>query len=210
MPEIIEAEEPSGKDFGGNSDISNIIGGAILAIGLLAIGTFVLKTMLKDERFRDALGIGEVGPKRPANFRITVKQEVKALPSRKSIEISSKYKTKKTIEVKKVVRPNPLPYYLERGWQKVGNTWQGYYRCKLGAWKGLIEERPDGDYKFFIFNPPPSALSGNHGPCFSNIGGDRFHIHFQRNSQNLDSGIMSVERTLYESLKMEVENGRNI
>lgn len=203
MPEIIEGGEPRGKDFGENFPVSDVVGGAILAIGLLAIGSFILKMILKDRRSRGIIEIGKGGPKRPANFRKIIQQEVKALPSRKSIEISTttKYKTKKTIEVKKVVRPNPLPYYLERGWQKVGNTWQGYYRCKLGAWKGLIEERPDGDYKFFIFNPPPSALSGNHGACFSNVGGDRFHIHFQLNSQNLDSGIMSVERTLYESLK---------
>lgn len=98
-------------------------------------------------------------------------------------------------------RPNSLPYHLEKGWRKSGRTYQGYYRCRLGAFRGEIEERPDG-YRFYILDPPLQVTQGSHGPCFT-YGGSmgRYHIHFAINSQNLDSGIMAVERILFESLK---------
>lgn len=97
-------------------------------------------------------------------------------------------------------RPSPLPYHLEKGWQKSGRVYQGYYRCRLAACKGQIEERFNGDYKFFIFNPPQEVLSGSHSACFTDAGGGRYHVHFGVDGRSLDAGIMAVERILYQNL----------
>ena len=109
------------------------------------------------------------------------------------------------IDVRKVteVKANPLPYHKVQGWKRNSGVHQGYYRCKLGAFKGEIEERVNGDYKFYIINPPREVLNGSHKPCFTPNGNNRYHIHFGINSNNLDSGIMAVERLLSQSL-----NGR--
>lgn len=97
-------------------------------------------------------------------------------------------------------RPSPLPYHLEKGWGKRGRAYHGYYRCRLGAFRGEIEERFNGEYKFYIFDPPQQVLNGFHKACFTNNGGNRYHVHFAVNAENLDSGIMAMERVLYESL----------
>lgn len=106
------------------------------------------------------------------------------------------------IDVRKVieVKATALPYHVERGWRKNASVHQGYFRCRLGAFKGEVEKRCNGDYKFYIFNPPDEVLTGSHKACFTPHGNGRFHIHFGTNSNNLDSGIMAVERLLSQSL----------
>ena len=132
------------------------------------------------------------------NIPEAVTPKVEILPSNR--QLAHIRKENKAIDVRKVVRPNPLPYHLEKGWQKNGRVHHGYYRCRLGAFKGEIEERPGGDYKFYIFDPPQKILTGSHKDCFTNNGGNRYHVHFGVNSENLDSGIMAVERLLYQNL----------
>ena len=109
---------------------------------------------------------------------------------------------KQVIDICRVtdVRANPLPYHKERGWRKNAMIHRGYYRCRSGAYQGEIEKRDNGVYKFYIINPPIEVLNGSHKACFTSNGNNRFHIHFGTNSNNLDSGIMAVERLLSQSL----------
>lgn len=109
---------------------------------------------------------------------------------------------RQVIDVQRVVevKANPLPYHREQGWKKNVGVYQGYFRCRLGAFKGEIKESCNGDFTFYIFNPPSELLAGSHKACFSPIGSGCFHIHFRIKSNNLDSGIMAVERLLTQSL----------
>ena len=128
-------------------------------------------------------------------------------PTTPPVKIHRVYRGARTlVEVKRVinVKANPSPYHIERGWKKNGRFHEGYYRCRLRAFKGEIEEGSNGVYKFYIFNPPAEMLNGPHKPCFTpnsrSGNGNRFHIHFGVNSNDLDGGIMAVERLLTESL----------
>lgn len=99
------------------------------------------------------------------------------------------------------IKPNSLPYHQERGWTCRNNSYSGYYRCKYGAWKGLITKNFGAPIKFYIFDPPKQVFSGTHSACFTSKDGYRYHIHFQVDSQSIDSGILSVERTIFESIE---------
>lgn len=100
------------------------------------------------------------------------------------------------------VKANSLPYHIERGWRKNAKGYEGYYRSRFGAFRGEIEQRGNGDYKFYIVNPPIEVLTGPHKPCFTDNGYNRFHIHFAIDAKNnVDSGVMAVERLLTESFK---------
>ena len=104
-----------------------------------------------------------------------------------------------------VVKPKSKTYYKERGWIKNRHLLEGYYRCNYGSFPGEVESRPGRRYRFYIYNPPPAVLSGSHSACFNKSGknkhGDRYHIHFGVDSQNIDAGIMAIERLLQESFK---------
>ena len=106
------------------------------------------------------------------------------------------------------VRASTLPYHRERGWAKKGRLLKGYYRTKFGSFRGEIELRPGGEHKFFIYNPPETVLSGPHAACFNKAGitegGYKYSIHFRVHAKDTDSGIMAVERTIYESFKIGV------
>ena len=172
-------------------------GGLVLGLILLALGVGIAKKIVENNAPHQDFIDSDL----PDLKKIPepVIPEVKVLPLNK--QLAHRKKENKIIDVRKVVRPNPLPYHLEKDWQKVGRVYQGYYRCRLGAFRGQIEERFNGDYKFYIFDPPEAVLTGSHKACFTNVGAGRHHIHFGVNSENLDSGIMAVERLLYQSLK---------
>lgn len=176
-------------------DASNV-GGFVLGLILFALGGAVIREIIKDRAsYRDSPDSDF-----PESEKIPEASIPKVKVSPFNRQLMHRKKEDKVIDVRKVVRPNPLPYHLEKGWQKNGRVYEGYYRCRLGAFKGQIEERFNGDYKFFIFDPPQQVLSGSHKACFTNNGGGRYHIHFGINSENLDSGIMAVERILFQSL----------
>ena len=175
---------------------SSGVGELIFVLILLALGGAAIRK-IKENRAscRDFPDSDSSGPE---NIPEAVIPKVEILPL--SRQITHRKKGNEIIDVRKVVRPSPLPYHLEKGWQKIGRVHHGYYRCRLGAFKGEIEERPGGDYKFYIFYPPQKILTGSHKACFTNNGGNRYHVHFGVNSENLDSGIMAVERLLYQNL----------
>lgn len=170
-------------------------GGFVLGAILLTLRTAILKGIAR----KNASVQDFIGPDIPAH------QSIPETPKTKTALLNKRPAFGKTqngvVEVRKIVRPNPLPYHLERGWKKVGRTYQGYYRCRLGAFRGEIEERFNGTLKFFIFDPPPQVFNGSHKACFTPNGGNRYHVHFGVNTENLDSGIMAIERVLYQSLK---------
>lgn len=179
-------------------DSSDGFGELILVLILLALGGAIIRKIKKDPAsYRHFLDSDLVRPKKIPELPVP---KVEVLPLNR--QITQRKKQNKVIDVRKVVRPSPLAYYLERGWERVGRVYHGYYRCRLGAFKGEIEERPGGNLKFYIFDPPEEIFSGPHAPCFTHLNNDRYHIHFKIDAQkSLDAGIMSVERLLYQSLK---------
>lgn len=178
-------------------DSSGGFGEFIFVLILLALGGAAIRKIR--ENYASPRDFPDSDFPGPETIPEAVISKVEILPSNR--QITHRKKVNEIIDVRKVVRPNPLPYHLEKGWQKIGRVHHGYYRCRLGAFKGEIEERPGGDYKFYIFEPPQKILTGSHKACFTNNGGNRYHVHFGVNSENLDSGIMAVERLLYQSLK---------
>ncbi len=164
---------------------------------LLALGGAIVKKIMENhvpsQDFMDS------DSPDPGKIPGPVIPEVKALPVNR--QPTPGKKEGKIIDVRKIVRASPLPYHLEKGWQKTGRAHRGYYRCRLGAFRGEIEQRPGGDFKFYIFNPPEAVLSGPHKACFTDLGAGRYHVHFGVNSEDLDGGIMAVERLLYQNLK---------
>lgn len=172
-------------------------GGLVLGLILLALGVAIAKKIVENNTPRQDFIDSDLPDLKKIHDPVTL--EVKVLPLNK--QLTHRKKENRVIDVIKVVRPNPLPYHLEKGWKKVGRVYQGYYRCRLGAFRGQIDERPSGDYKFYIFDPPEAVLTGSHKDCFTNVGVGRYHIHFGVNSENLDSGIMALERLLFQSLK---------
>ncbi|MDP3041767.1 MAG: hypothetical protein Q8N62_03415 [Candidatus Omnitrophota bacterium] len=179
-------------------DSSGGVGEFILGLVLLALGVAAIRKIRENHApHRD---FPDSDSPDPEKIPKTLASKVEVLPL--NSQITHRKKGNEIIDVKKVieVKANPLPYHLEKGWQKIRGVHHGYYRCRLGAFKGEIEERPGGDYKFFIFDPPEEVLNGPHAPCFTHVGNNRHHVHFGVNSEDLDSGIMAVERLLYQNL----------
>lgn len=177
-------------------DSSDGIGEFIFALIFLALGGAVIKKIRENYTpHHDFIDSGLPDLKKISK---PVIPEVKVLPSNR--QLTYRKKGKEIIDVRKIVRPSSLPYHLEQGWQKRLRFYQGYYRTRQGSFRGEIEERPGGDYKFYIFNPPEAVLTGSHRACFTNMGAGRHHVHFGVNSGDLDSGIMAVERLLYQNL----------
>ena len=172
-------------------------GGLILGLILLALGVVIAKKIVENNTPHQDFIDSDL----PDLKKIPepVIPEVKVFPLNK--QLTHRKKENKIIDVRKVVRPNPLPYHLEQGWAKRLRFYQGYYRTRQGSFRGEISERSGGDYKFYIFDPPEAVLTGSHKACFTNVGAGRYHIHFGVNSESLDSGIMAVERLLFQSLK---------
>ena len=179
-------------------DSSNT-GGFVLGLILLALGGAIVKKIMENHTPRQDFVDSDLPDLKRIPEIKTPKPQVPSFNRQPAYRPTQN----KAIDVRKVVRPSSLPYHLESGWRKDGRTYQGYYRCRLGAFKGEIEERFNGDYKFFIFDPPQQILNGSHKACFTNNGGNRYHVHFGVNSENLEGGIMAVERLLYQNL-----NGR--
>ncbi len=98
------------------------------------------------------------------------------------------------------VRPNHRPYWVLRGWRRVGNKLVGAYRTRLGSFAGEIELGHSGRAMFFIINPPGEVRTGPHGACFRRRHGERFWIHFNR-GYGVDGGILAVEAIIADALK---------
>ena len=100
-----------------------------------------------------------------------------------------------------IVRRQPLPYWKERGWTGRDNTYSGYYRTKVGAWKGRAEVSPSGKAKLFIQNPPEFLKDHPHWGCFTWRSGGWYAIHTSGRPE-LSAGILRIEEILKESFSM--------
>jgi hypothetical protein len=98
------------------------------------------------------------------------------------------------------------PLWKEKGWQRQGTRYIGYYRAAGQQWPGLIEEPYPGGYQAYIWNPPIRALERTHYRwCFpSNGGGGRHRVHFHHLPTSLDHAITTIEAVLSEALGTKV------
>lgn len=88
--------------------------------------------------------------------------------------------------------------WQDRGWIRNRDTLTGYYRTRRGAFRGRITGC-DGSAKYYVTKPPKKLLSGPHGACFRERGGDEFLIHFNTKPKHPDQGILYVEQLLLEA-----------
>lgn len=100
-----------------------------------------------------------------------------------------------------IVHREPLPYWKERGWSGRDHTYSGYYRTKVGAWKGRAEVSPSGKAKLFIQNPPEFLKNHPHWGCFTWRDGGWYAIHISGRAE-LSAGILRIEEILKEAFSM--------
>jgi hypothetical protein len=94
------------------------------------------------------------------------------------------------------------PQWVERGWHRNGNAFQGYYHAAGRHWQGLIREPYPGGYEAYIWNPPLRELERRtgHRPCFQRPQSDgRYSIHFWEMPASLDHAVKSIEDVLKEA-----------
>ena len=96
-------------------------------------------------------------------------------------------------------------YWEDNGWKRSDNSLLGYYRACGDDYKGLVE-LVDSDYEpyeFYIYDPPGELLHGRHGACFHRRDAhhlNKYWIHFSNRPQDVDSGIIQVQKDLTEAL----------
>jgi hypothetical protein len=103
------------------------------------------------------------------------------------------------------VRRSKKRYIVERGWQYVNGVpyseWRGCYRTRFGSFKGRIEMSYTP--KFYIHNPPEGLTARHsHKACFNPfplLGDKWYSVHWYIQPQDIDSGVMEIERILREA-----------
>lgn len=106
-----------------------------------------------------------------------------------------------------LLRRRSSPQWFEKGWQRLNNSYQGYYRVADRGWKGLIKEPYRGGYEAFIWNPPLRELERNteHKPCFMQPRLDgRYRVHFREMPVSIDHAIKSIEDVLREAYRIRI------
>jgi hypothetical protein len=100
------------------------------------------------------------------------------------------------------VTPKAHQLWKVRGWRQQGRVLRGAFRTHRGSCSGEISlDRRGRARDYFILSPPAALLAGSHGPCFRARGpGNRYWIHFNYHTGDIDSGITAVERLLNEAL----------
>lgn len=131
---------------------------------------------------RDVFGFKQTAPGSiPAQPRV-----IRAVPTR----------------VSQVVRREFRTLLDERGWERRGGSLFGYYRTPFGAYRGRIVLRVAGRTSFYIFNPPQCLWQHSHASCFIHRGGDSYEVHFSRQGQTVDDGLIAIEKILNEAHRM--------
>ena len=92
-------------------------------------------------------------------------------------------------------------YWEEQGWKLRGQVLEGYYRTHYGSFKGRIELFRSGEHLFYIDNPPSQLQSHPHWVCFTHRGGRRYWIHFSLKPENVDAGIITIEKILCQAIE---------
>jgi len=118
--------------------------------------------------------------------------------------------TRKTVTVRKV-RPfsrksRTSSYWEDNGWTRSDNSLLGYYRARGDGYKGLVEltDSEYEPYEFYIYDPPGELIHhGRHSACFHRRGAshlNKYWIHFSTRPQDVDSGIIQIQKDLTEAL----------
>ena len=97
----------------------------------------------------------------------------------------------------RVQRPR-LSYLEERGWVKLGDVYNGFYKTRYGRWPGTIQCR-NGNMYFYIYKPPSQLRKSQHWSCFSHVGDNWWWIHFRHKCNNPSNGILGIECVIHEA-----------
>ena len=97
------------------------------------------------------------------------------------------------------IRRRELPYWQERGWQREGTAYTGAYQTPYGSFRGLVEDRGWGHFRFYILELPDAVRHSSHGACFQPRGRKGYHVHMARRPHDVGSGILTIERLITEA-----------
>jgi hypothetical protein len=92
-----------------------------------------------------------------------------------------------------------LPYWVERGWQRQGNQFNGYYQTPYGSFQGWIEQQASGYINFFLHSPSDEIRGHSHWACFQARNDGWYLVHMGRQPRDVSSGIMTIERLIAEA-----------
>jgi hypothetical protein len=102
-----------------------------------------------------------------------------------------------------VQRTSSATLYIEKtGWKQSTSTspaeWHGYFRTRFGSWKGKIKTTTPPQYSIY---KPPAGLTTKHSHkrCFDLASDGWCSVHFNIVPKDLDSGVIKLERILYEA-----------
>jgi hypothetical protein len=93
-------------------------------------------------------------------------------------------------------------YIEETGWEQTTSTfpheWHGFYRTMVGSYKGrIIASTPP---RYYIHKPPKGLTTKHsHKACFHLMPDNWCSVHFAIVPKDLDSGVLKLERILYEA-----------
>jgi len=104
------------------------------------------------------------------------------------------------------IKRSAKTYLSEQGWrltyERGEQQLEGWYRCRYGSYFGKIQNLASTKPSFFIKDPPHELFGHRHGNCFTHrphVGNGWYSVHFSTLPQDLDSGVLHIERTLNES-----------
>jgi hypothetical protein len=97
------------------------------------------------------------------------------------------------------VQRQQIPYWQERGWKQTGNTYNGSYQTRYGAFWGEVRQHSGTDLEFFLYQPSEAIRGHSHWACFIDRGNDWYLVHMGRRPRDVSSGIMTIERLITEA-----------
>ena len=105
---------------------------------------------------------------------------------------------KKPVPVKRSAKR----YIVEQGWHLSNSAtypeWHGYYRTRFGSFQGRVEMSYQP--KYYVRNPPAGITRHSHSACFTDLrNGGWWSVHWYIQPQDIDSGVMELERILREA-----------
>ncbi len=100
-----------------------------------------------------------------------------------------------------VVRCMPRAFWEKLGWERTGDTYQGYYRTPFGSFQGYIVQQGKV-FCVYIFNPPAEAKKHPKWSCFVHTGNGWFWVNQKRFAKDVDGAIMAVQRIIEDSFKI--------
>jgi hypothetical protein len=100
------------------------------------------------------------------------------------------------------VKRSTTTYLAKQGWKVSISTtpavWYGWYRTKGGSYKGKVTASTPP--QFYIQKPPQGLKTKHsHSACFTKLDDDWYSVHFRIMPKDLDSGVIKLERILYEA-----------